>query len=149
MHKRSIANLLLSRLKEPRRFLQVLMGPRQTGKTTLVKQVLSEVDIPFAYHSADAVPGDGLAWLGGVWETARAVQRANRHPEFLLVVDEIQKIRGGTAAAPPSRLPSWRELSGVHAFSRSFPAPIPPPWPLPLPQYIVGLFQTCPLSATF
>jgi hypothetical protein len=94
MYKRAIADLLLARLKEPRHFLQVLMGPRQTGKTTLVKQVLAEVGLPYAYHSADAVPGDGLAWLGGIWETARAVQRANRHPEFLLVIDEIQKIRG-------------------------------------------------------
>ncbi len=98
MHKRAIAKLLLERLKEPRRFLQVLMGPRQTGKTTLVKQVLAEAGIPFAYHSADAVPGDGLAWLGNVWETARAVRRANRHAEFLLVVDEIQKIRGWSEA---------------------------------------------------
>lgn len=98
MYQRTIANLLLSRLKEPRRFLQVLMGPRQTGKTTLMKQVLSEVGIPFAYHSADAIPGDALSWLGGVWETARAVQRANHHAEFLLVVDEIQKIRGWSEA---------------------------------------------------
>lgn len=98
MYKRTLSTLLLSRLQEPRRFLQVLMGPRQTGKTTLVKQVLAEAGIPFAYHSADAVPGDGLAWLGGVWETARAVQRANRHAEFLLVVDEIQKIRGWSEA---------------------------------------------------
>ena len=98
MYKRALADLLLARLKEQRRFLQVLTGPRQTGKTTLVKQVLAEVGIPHAYHSADAVPGDGLAWLGGIWETARAVQRANRHPEFLLVIDEIQKIRGWSEA---------------------------------------------------
>ena len=37
MFKRPIYALLLRRLREPRRFLQVLAGPRQVGKTTLAK----------------------------------------------------------------------------------------------------------------
>lgn len=31
---------LLSRVHEPRRFIQVLAGPRQVGKTTLARQVM-------------------------------------------------------------------------------------------------------------
>ena len=39
MYERSISKQLLHRLQEPRRFLQVLAGARQTGKTTLVRCV--------------------------------------------------------------------------------------------------------------
>ena len=31
---------MLARLVEPRRFIQVIAGPRQVGKTTLARQVL-------------------------------------------------------------------------------------------------------------
>jgi len=34
---------LVARLKEPRRFLQVVAGPRQVGKTTLVRQALERL----------------------------------------------------------------------------------------------------------
>lgn len=33
---------LAARLREPRRFIQVLSGPRQVGKTTLAEQVLTD-----------------------------------------------------------------------------------------------------------
>ena len=39
-------NTLKERILEPRKFLQVLAGPRQVGKSTLVGQVLAQVDIP-------------------------------------------------------------------------------------------------------
>lgn len=40
MIRRSIHDVLLRRLREPRRFIQVLAGPRQVGKTTLARQVM-------------------------------------------------------------------------------------------------------------
>ncbi|HHH75481.1 MAG TPA: ATP-binding protein, partial [Phycisphaerae bacterium] len=52
MFKRPMYDKLLKRLLEPRRFLQVLVGARQTGKTTLVRQALD--DIPAASHYATA-----------------------------------------------------------------------------------------------
>jgi len=45
--------VVLARLAEPRRFIQVLAGPRQVGKTTLVRQVLEHVPDPIHYASAD------------------------------------------------------------------------------------------------
>ena len=41
MIRQTIHDELLKRLNEPRRFLQVLAGPRQVGKTTLVRQVMA------------------------------------------------------------------------------------------------------------
>lgn len=43
MFKRPQFSVLQSRIEEPRRFIQVLAGPRQVGKSTLVKQVLQEI----------------------------------------------------------------------------------------------------------
>ena len=84
---------LLKRLKdEPRRFIQVIYGPRQIGKTTLVRQIMAELDYPSIMIAADAVPaGDGV-WISQQWENARI--RQQQHPEtpFLLVIDEVQKI---------------------------------------------------------
>jgi AAA+ ATPase superfamily predicted ATPase len=44
---------LARRLAEPRRFLQVIAGARQVGKTTLVNQVASQSAFPYHYASAD------------------------------------------------------------------------------------------------
>ena len=40
MYKREQYNILLERIAEPRRFIQVIAGPRQVGKSTMVKQVV-------------------------------------------------------------------------------------------------------------
>jgi len=44
---------LARRLAEPRRFIQVVAGPRQTGKTTLVRGVTESFGAPLRYASAD------------------------------------------------------------------------------------------------
>ena len=52
MYKRIQYNELKSRIAEPRDKIQVLSGPRQVGKSTLVKQVLQEIDLPYMFVSA-------------------------------------------------------------------------------------------------
>ena len=92
MFERPYLESIKSRVAEPRNFIQVIMGPRQVGKTTLVTQLTS--DYPYAFHfaTADAVPASGAVWLDQQWETARLMLARNQAPEFLLVIDEIQKI---------------------------------------------------------
>ena len=92
MFKRVQFYELTARLTEPRRMIQVICGPRQVGKSTMVKQVLQETTIPYTSVSADGIPKDNTAWIGEVWETARARMRVGRHVEYLLVIDEIHKI---------------------------------------------------------
>ena len=48
-------SVLKERMLEPRKFMQVVAGPRQVGKSTLVNQVLEQLDTAHLYESADAV----------------------------------------------------------------------------------------------
>ncbi len=91
MIQRSYYKTLSERIDEPRKFIQVLYGPRQVGKTTLVSQYLKQTDIPYVFETADDIVGADSTWLRQVWSRARQQARqAGR--DFLLVVDEVQKV---------------------------------------------------------
>ena len=92
MYKRLLFGELKKRIAEPRRFIQVLSGPRQVGKSTLVKQVLEETSIPHLLVSADGVDKANTAWIGEVWNSARARMNLEQLPEFLLAIDEVHKL---------------------------------------------------------
>lgn len=92
MYERSYLKLIKARMEEPRKFIQVILGPRQVGKTTMVNQLLSQLSISYISESADAISATNSAWLMQVWETARLRMRASEVSEYLLVIDEIQKI---------------------------------------------------------
>ena len=91
--KRSQYTILLKRLEEPRRFIQVLLGPRQTGKTTLAQQVIEDMNCPTTYASADEPVLKDRTWIEQQWEIARLKLDKDR-PKVILVLDEIQKIPG-------------------------------------------------------
>ncbi len=93
MFQRAHLQTLIKRIEEPRRFIQVVLGPRQVGKSTMVQQMLTRMNLPFHSVSADAVMASSAVWLNEQWEVARAKKQALGTNEFLLVVDEIQKIK--------------------------------------------------------
>ncbi len=92
MYRRTQFNELVSRLQEPRLLIQVISGPRQVGKSTLVKQVLQEVNIPYTMVSGDNVDKTDTAWIGSSWSSARARMKLGKHREYLFVIDEVHKI---------------------------------------------------------
>ncbi len=92
MFERPHLQQLTSRLKEPRLFIQVLMGPRQVGKSTLVGQALAKSNTPHLFISADAVGNTGNVWLEQQWQAARFEWKKSEASEFILAIDEIQKI---------------------------------------------------------
>jgi Predicted ATPase (AAA+ superfamily) len=92
MFERSYLKSVKTRIEEPRKFIQVILGPRQIGKTTMVIQLSSQLSIPNLHESADAISATNSAWLVQVWESARLRLKASGATEFLLVIDEIQKI---------------------------------------------------------
>lgn len=92
MYKRAEYQIIKSRLEEPRRFIQVLMGPRQVGKSTVVKQVLLDYEGEYLFFSADNVPATNSAWISDCWSSVRRLMIAKELKSMVLVIDEIQKI---------------------------------------------------------
>ena len=109
-YQRSHVNTLVQRLAESPHHIIALFGPRQTGKTTIVRQALQQIESEHRYLAVDepdpsspsvtsavaevtfSFPQDrDTRWLVRTWENAR--DKAERSPRgFVLVFDEIHKI---------------------------------------------------------
>jgi len=118
--ERSEIGIIKQRLDETPQFMIVVAGPRQVGKTTMVRQALSaypstfvatdlplpDVVDPFSTHKDDSIVDNALAgspptgeWLVRQWEQARAHAAAlPGDGQYVLAIDEIQKI------------PRWSEI---------------------------------------
>ncbi|MCA6393175.1 MAG: ATP-binding protein [Cytophagales bacterium] len=92
MFERPHLQQIIKRMEEPRKFIQVIFGPRQVGKTTLVNQMVKKYSFGSLVVSADAIDAYNIYWLEQQWEIARIKLTQSGGEEFLLVVDEIQKI---------------------------------------------------------
>ena len=109
VYSRSHLKFLATRLAEPARFIQILAGPRQVGKTTLIRQLLSDRKPESYTFAATDQPVESVdswlpqpqailaetppnqAWLIQVWERSRVAAEKYRD-SYVLVIDEIQKI---------------------------------------------------------
>lgn len=83
---------LVQRLREPRRFIQVVAGSRQVGKTTLAGQAARRSGLPTRHASADEPTLRDTQWIEQQWEAARSLADAADANGALLVLDEVQKI---------------------------------------------------------
>lgn len=92
MYKRAEYQVIMNRLKEQRKFIQVVMGARQIGKSTVVKQVLKDLDAPYQLFSADNVPTINSTWISDCWAAIRSLKKSKGWENVILVIDEIQKI---------------------------------------------------------
>jgi hypothetical protein len=93
MYQKPELKLIKKRIEdEPRRFIQVIMGPRQVGKTTLLKQFTQQTALPYHFVSADAVSAANNSWVAQQWEVARTQLKQSKADAFVLIFDEIQKV---------------------------------------------------------
>jgi uncharacterized protein len=90
-YRRPQAAELARRLVEPRRFIQVVAGPRQVGKSTLVAQAVETLPVPVRVVSADEPALRGPEWIAAQWEAARL---ETGPAGAVLVIDEVQKAAG-------------------------------------------------------
>jgi predicted AAA+ superfamily ATPase len=88
-------------MAERRRFMQVLAGPRQVGKTTLARQLMASLSQVVHFASADALAAEDRQWIRQQWETARFKLSQSDSEEGLLILDEVQKV------------PDWSEVVKV------------------------------------
>jgi predicted AAA+ superfamily ATPase len=94
--RRPLFDQLLSRLEGDPARIQVVGGPRQVGKTTVVRQALTAVDRLSHYASADEPSLRDAAWLEAQWEEARRLAEDRRGA--VLTIDEVQKVTGWAEA---------------------------------------------------
>lgn len=90
MYERSFVTTLSDRLRESRRFIQVVIGPRQTGKSTGVSQALGKLSAPVVEYAFDRPRDRRSAKLEEIWGQAREMLGSS--PEVILSLDEIQKV---------------------------------------------------------
>lgn len=106
---------LKARLAEDVHFINLLAGPRQVGKTTIIRDLISQNPLRGYYISADEEPGKSnelydseriftdislpqkidVAWLHFQWQEARsraAKWLKNSSQAFIFAIDEVQKI---------------------------------------------------------
>ena len=95
---RPYAEELISRLQEPRRFLQIISGARQVGKTTMVTQVAESIGLPCRFATADVPTLRGAQWVEQQWEAARLLESESGREGAVLILDEVQKV------------PHWAEM---------------------------------------
>ena len=92
-YERKYLQILKARINSPRKFIQAITGPRQVGKTTVVKQLTEQIQIPYLYATADNVANATNIWIEQQWETARIKLKTSGNTGFVLIIDEIQKIK--------------------------------------------------------
>ena len=92
MFRRELSHTLERRLREPRRFIQIIMGPRQTRKTTAVKQALDTLGLPSVVFDAGSARTSAAERIAVEWEQARMLAR--REGAAILFIDEAQKVPG-------------------------------------------------------
>jgi len=98
MFQRSVLQEIKKRVLEPRKFIQVLAGPRQVGKTTVVKQVLQQISMLHYYVTADDLYTADSTWIRREWDNARLQLQQSGASEILFIIDEVQKA------------PNWSEV---------------------------------------
>ncbi|MBF0493768.1 MAG: ATP-binding protein [Candidatus Omnitrophica bacterium] len=96
MFRRPMTDTIHERLKEKRKFILVILGPRQVGKTTAIHQVLKEIKNFHRYAAADLPSPPDSSWISREWEMIRAKTRKNE--TSVLVLDEVQKIDNWSVA---------------------------------------------------
>lgn len=72
-------------------FIQVVTGPRQVGKTTLVLQVADKWDGPTLYKTADSPQTPTASMIVEWWNEARVLAKESNQ-KVLFIIDEVQKI---------------------------------------------------------
>ncbi|MFW6248219.1 MAG: ATP-binding protein [Bacteroidota bacterium] len=105
MYERKILNRLKTKVEQPHRIIQLIQGPRQTGKTTLIKQLIKTLDIPSFYVSAEDSITNNESWIHQQWKIARAKLDASASNEMLMIIDDIQKIQSWKKAV----ISEWEE----------------------------------------
>jgi predicted AAA+ superfamily ATPase len=91
--RRALVQELATALARKPPLLQVIVGPRQVGKTTAAEQLVEHLGWPTVFAAADTPLPPGPEWIETHWHRAR-MQKPGKAGTVLLVLDEVQKVTG-------------------------------------------------------
>ena len=92
MYQRAVLQEIKKRIIEPRMFIQVVVGPRQIGKTTVIRQVLQQIPMGYHYVTADDLYTVDNTWIRREWNNVRFQLQQSGMEEILFIIDEVQKV---------------------------------------------------------
>jgi len=90
IERKTVSDLLSSLQKKPH-LIQVIIGPRQVGKTTAAKMAAERWPGRVVYASADLPLPPGPEWIENQWQIAK---RESSERPVLLILDEVHKVKG-------------------------------------------------------
>jgi predicted AAA+ superfamily ATPase len=102
--QRPLLNTLLMRMEEPRKFIQVLAGSRQVGKTTVAMQLHDRMKVLKVYDSADDTNDYSAAWIDRIWESLRIRMNLENAGEAILIIGGRKARRSITSSYTGTRL---------------------------------------------
>ena len=91
-YQHPVVKEILAGLDKYTKVLHVLVGPRQTGKTTAARQIADEWNGETVFAAADAPLPPGPEWIHSQWDLA--LTKCGPRKKVLLILDEIQKVKG-------------------------------------------------------
>ena len=97
-YQRPLLKTLLGRIQEPRKFIQVIAGPRQVGKTTIALALQRKASVLAEYYSADDAVSGSATWIDQIWDSLRIRMNLEHRTSAVLILDELQKISDWSAA---------------------------------------------------
>lgn len=98
MFQRDVLEIIKKRILEPRKFIQVVAGPRQVGKTTLLKQFIESTSALTHFVTADDIYAADTVWIKTIWGNARLKLKQSGAKELILIIDEVQKVSNWSEA---------------------------------------------------
>ncbi len=90
---RALVTDLATACRRTKPLIQMIVGPRQVGKSTAAEQLVRKLRWPYVSASADAPLPPGPEWIETQWQLARTRKPAAKQ-RVLLMLDEVQKVQG-------------------------------------------------------
>ena len=90
-YSRPVLEEIKSRIDHSKGLIQVITGPRQVGKTTLVKQLFQSAQWTGIYHVVEGSVAYDSGWIEALFNDA-VIRQRRAHQPVILAIDEIQKI---------------------------------------------------------
>lgn len=90
-YSRPVLEEIKSRIDHSKGLIQLITGPRQVGKTTLVKQLFQSAQWTGIYHVVEGSVAYDSGWIEALFNDA-VIRQRRAHQPVILAIDEIQKI---------------------------------------------------------